>query len=84
MKKAFKIIISILIVFIVFACACGIIDKNRISNNKKPIFCINKSGGSVIFYIGPGYVISGAWDDNPGGLANAKIHSWIWLLFENR
>ena len=67
MKKAVEIILFLFIIFCVFRCICGIIDKNRISNNKEPIFCINQYGGSVILYIGSGYMIEGAWDDNPRG-----------------
>lgn len=83
MKKIVKIILVIFILFCVFACICGIVDKNRISNNKEPIFCINQSGGSVILYIGPGYIIEGAWDDNPGGLENSDIHTWIWFVAQS-
>ena len=84
MKKIVKIILGIFILLSIFFCICGIVDQNRVLNNKEPIFCINKSGGSIILYIGPGYVIDGAWDDNPGGLERAKIHTWIWFMFLNK
>ena len=83
MKKIMKIILFLFIIFCVFGCICGIVDKNRISNNKEPIFCINQSGGSVILYIGPGYIINGAWDDNPGGLKYSEIHTWIWGIIQS-
>ena len=84
MKKTLKIILVIFILLAVFSCICGIVDKNRVSNNKEPIFCVNQSGGSIILYIGPGYVINGAWDDIPGGLEHTKIHTWVWFIFQNR
>ena len=84
MKKVLKIIIIIFIVLCLFACVCGIVDKTRIINNKEPIFAINRSGGSAILYIGPGYVIDGAWDDDPGGIENTKIHTWLWFIYENK
>ena len=83
MKKLLKIIISILVVLFFVAFICGIVDSKRVLNNKEPIFSINKSGGSAILYVGPGYVIDGAWDDNPGGLEYSKIHTWIWFLIQN-
>lgn len=84
MKKIIKIILGIFILFSIIFCICGVVDQNRVSNNKEPIFCINESGGSAILYIGPGYVIDGAWDDNPGGLEYSKIHTWIWFIFQNK
>ncbi len=83
MKKSLKILITILIVFCLFAFICGIVDIKRVKNKKEPIFSINKSGGSGILYIGPGYVIEGAWDDIPGGLEHSKIHTWIWYRIQN-
>ena len=83
MKKLLKIIISILVVLCVVAFICGMVDSKRVLNNKEPIFSINKSGGSAILYVGPGYVIDGAWDDHPGGLEYSKIHTWIWFLIQN-
>ena len=68
-----------IIIFLIIACICEIVDKIRITNNKRPMFCIDQSGGSIILYIRPGYIIKGAYDDYPGGLENAKIHTWIWF-----
>ena len=83
MKKRFKIIISIFLALCLVAFVCGMVDINRASSNKEPIFSVNQSGGSAILYIGPGYVIDGALDDNPGGLEYSKIHTWIWFLVHN-
>ncbi len=76
LKVLMIIFIVILVVVVIGAIFCGI-DKSRISNNKRPIFCIDKSGGSVIHYVGLGYVIYGAYDDVPGGLENAKVYTWF-------
>ena len=83
MKKTLKIFLSIIIVLILISTIFGIIDRNRTKQGKEPIFCINQSGGSTILYIGPGYVIDGAWDDNPGGLENTKISTWIGWFIKN-
>jgi hypothetical protein len=84
MKKSVKIILGIIIVLILLSVTFGIIDNNRTKQGKEPIFCINQSGGSVILYVGPGYVIDGAWDDVPGGLENTKISTWIGWLIRNK
>ena len=84
MKKSVKIILGIIIVLILLSVTFGIIDNNRTKQGKEPIFCINQSGGSVIMYVGPGYVIDGAIDDEPGGLENTKISTWIGWAIRNK
>ncbi len=83
MKKAISILYLILVLLILLGIVFYFIDINRTLNNKKPVFCYDASGGSGIVYIGLGYVIRGAYDDIPGGLANAKGHTWIWWLLED-
>ncbi len=84
MKKILKKFLAVMIVLILISFILGMFDKNRTKNGKEPIFCINQSGGSIILYIGPGYIIDGAWDDQPGGLENTKIHTWIgWLIINH-
>ena len=77
MKKGIKILIIVIAAILVLGITFCCIDNNRIKKGKRPIFCYDASGGSVIYYIGLGYTIHGAYDDIPGGLENAKIDTWI-------
>mgnify|MGYP007070188325 CR=1 FL=1 len=81
-KKVICILGGIIAAIIVFCLIAFTIDKNRVRNDKEPIFSYNQSGGSAILYYGPGYVISGAVDDNPGGLKYAKFYTWIECIYQ--
>lgn len=83
MKKGIKILIIVIVAILVLGITFCCIDSSRIAKGEKPIFCHDLSGGSVIFYVGLGYTIEGAYDDIPGGLENAKVDTWIGWLINN-
>lgn len=84
MKKKKGIIISIIIVIVLVFCLIAyFVDKSRVQNNKEPIFSYNQSGGSVILYYGPGYVIvnDGKHGDSVE-LKYTKFDTWIGYIIE--
>ena len=83
MKKWMKILIIVVAIILVLGIIFCCIDNSRIKKGKRPIFCYDASGGSIILYYGLGYTINGAYDDIPGGLENAKIYTWIGWMVNN-
>lgn len=83
MKKGIKILIIVIVAILVLGITFCCVDSSRISKGEKPIFCYDLSGGSIIFYMGLGYTIEGAYDDVLGGLENAKVDTWIGWLVNN-
>lgn len=84
MKKKKGIIISIIIgIVLAFCLIAYFVDKSRVQNNKEPIFSYNQSGGSVVLYYGPGYVIE---NDGKHGdsveLKYTKFDTWIGYIIE--
>ena len=80
MKKEIKILIVVMVIILILGITFCCIDNSRIKKDKRPIFCYDASGGSIILYYGLGYTIHGAYDDIPGGLENAKVDIWIGKL----
>lgn len=80
MKKKTVICIlgGILTIIILLCSTAGLIDINRVRKDEKPIFSYKAGGGSLILYLGPGYVIKGGYDGE-GGLEGTKLHTWIWF-----
>lgn len=78
-KKVICILGGIIAIVVLLCSTACLIDRNRVRNNNEPIFSYKAGGGSLILYIGPGYIIQGAYDGGEGGLPGAKFHTWVWF-----